>query len=72
MGRGKGSVETLFSCHSEILCGSYEGDPLSPHRGRQPKGSIPLIPLHFWNIIFNRIRGYRNIGDARAAGVEAR
>jgi hypothetical protein len=65
-------LEPSFSRHSVILCGSYEGNPLSPPQGETACGEHPLDPLFFRSIIFNLIRDYRNMGDARAAGAEAR
>jgi hypothetical protein len=46
--------------------------PSLPQRGRQSKGSIPLTPSFLKSIIFNLIKDYRTMGDARAAGAEAR
>jgi len=57
MGRGKGSVETLFSCHSKILCGSYEGDPLSPPQGEAACGEHPLDPPPFLEYYFQPYQG---------------
>jgi hypothetical protein len=65
-------LKPSFFSHSEILCGSYEGNPLSPPKGEAACGEHPLDPLFFRSIIFNLIRSYRNRGDAQAAGAEAR
>jgi hypothetical protein len=69
--RFPGSVEILFCLYSFILCGSLENDPLSPPEGEAAQGEHPLDPLLFFRIYFNRIRSYRNRGDARATGAEA-
>ena len=42
-------AEILFSCHQVNLCGSYEGDPLSPPKGEATQGEHPLDP-HFRGI----------------------
>jgi hypothetical protein len=65
-------LKLSFSRHSAILCSSYEGNPLSPPKGEAVQGEHPLDPLFFRSIIFNLIRGYRNMGDAQVAGAEAR
>ena len=64
-------AEILFSCHQVNLCGSYEGNPLSPPKGEATQGEHPLDP-HFRGIFINLLRGYHIFGDALAAGAEAR
>ena len=34
-------AEILFSCHQVNLCGSYEGDPLSPPKGEATQEEHP-------------------------------
>jgi hypothetical protein len=65
-------LKSSFSCNSLILCGSQEGDPLSPPEGEAACGEHPLAPFFIRRIIFNLLGGYRNMGDAWAAGAEAR
>jgi hypothetical protein len=45
--------------------------PTLPKRGRQPKGSIPLPPL-LPGFFINLLMIIAILGDARAAGAEAR
>jgi hypothetical protein len=45
--------------------------PSLPHRGRHPKGSIPLPPL-LLRFFINLLMIIALLGDARAAGAEAR
>ena len=58
--------------------------PSLPQRWRQPKGSIPLTPIHFLTVFSsvekltflwffaNLLSGYRIMGDTLAAGAEAK
>jgi hypothetical protein len=49
-------AEILFSCYQVNLCGSYEGDPLSPPKGEATQREHPLDP-HFRGIFINLSRG---------------
>jgi len=40
-------LKSSFFCNSLILCGSLEGDPLSPPEGEAAQGEHPLVPLFF-------------------------
>jgi len=63
-------LQTSFSCNSLILCGSYEGDPLSPPEGEAACGEHPLTPpLSDFSI--NLLVIIAILGNARAAGEEA-
>ncbi len=63
--------EILFSCHQVNLCGNYEGNPpLSPKGGGNPR-EHPLDP-HVRDIFITLPSGYHILGDALAAGAEAR
>ena len=65
-------TEILFSCDQVNLNGSYEGDPLSPPKREATCGEQPLDPPpsgYFHQPVW---RGYRILGDALAAGAEAR
>ncbi len=53
------------------LCGSDEGNPLSPPKGEATHGEHPLDP-HVRGIFINLLRDYHILGDALAAGAEAR
>ena len=60
------------SRYSLILCGSSECDPTSLlQKGKQHTGSIPLTPS-FLEVFINILRAIALLGDARAAGAEAR
>ncbi len=61
----------FFSGHQVNLCGSYEGTPSLPQRGRQPEGSTPLTP-NVRGIFINLPRAVTLLGDALAAGAGAR
>jgi hypothetical protein len=61
-------LKSSFSSHSVILCGSYEGNPLSPPEGEAACGEHPPAPLFFRSVIFNLIRDYRNKGDDESGG----
>ena len=61
-------LKPSFSSHSVILCGSYEGNPLSPQKGEAACGKHHLYPLFFRIIIFNIIRCFRNRGDDESGG----
>jgi hypothetical protein len=64
-------LKSSFSGNSLILCGSWEGDPLSPPEGEAAQGKHPLAPF-FVKVFHQPSDDYRNMGDARAAGAEAR
>ena len=68
--KNSGSVEILFFYIRLLSVADWRMTPSLPQRGKQPKGGIPLTPS-FFGIYFNLIRGYRNKGDARAAGAES-
>jgi hypothetical protein len=52
--------KSSFFCNSHILCGSLEGDPLSPQRGKQHAGMLPLTPSFFG--VFSTLSGVIAIG----------
>jgi hypothetical protein len=61
----------LFQSNSLILCGSLEGDPLSPPDGEAAYGEHHLDPL-FIKEYFSTLSGVIAIGGMmRAAGAEA-
>jgi hypothetical protein len=62
------SGNPISSCDPVYSFGNYEGDPLSPLRVRQPKGSVPLTPAEFSLIFCGLIPVW---GMPEAAGVEA-
>jgi hypothetical protein len=65
-------LKSSFSGNLLILCGSQEGDPLSPPEGEAAQGEHPLAPS-FVGVFHQPSDDYRKIlGDARAAGAEAR
>ena len=45
--------------------------PSLPPEGEAVQGEYPLDPLCFRSVIFNLLRGYRKMGDARVKGAEA-
>jgi hypothetical protein len=61
-------LKPSFSRCSHTLYIIWEGDPLSPPEGEAPQGEHPLDP-HF---SINLLWAIAMLGDARAAGVEAR
>jgi hypothetical protein len=54
-------LKNSFSCNSLVLCGSYEGDPLSPPKGEAAQGEAPPYP-HFVGFFHQPSNDYRNIG----------
>jgi hypothetical protein len=62
----------LFQSHSVILCGSYEGNPLSSPKGEAECGEHPLDPLFFKEYYFQPSQELSHLGDTQAAGAEAR
>ena len=54
-------MKSSFFCNSLILCGSLEGDPLSPPEGEAAQGEHPLVPL-FFKEYFSTLSGVIAIG----------
>jgi hypothetical protein len=65
---GFGSVEILFSVVYFFYFSYYEGDPPSPPEGEEAQGEQPLGLRFFINLL----RASAVLGDARAAGADAR
>jgi len=51
--------------------GSQEGDPFSPPEGEAAQGEYPLDPQSS-SFLINLLTAIATLGDARAAGAEAR
>ncbi|MCX6684559.1 MAG: hypothetical protein NTZ37_07525 [Methanoregula sp.] len=60
-------LKSSFSCNSLILCGSQDGDPLSPPEGEAAQGEHPLAPS-FVKVFHQPSDDYRNIGGCPSGG----
>jgi hypothetical protein len=59
--------KSSFSGNSLILCGSQEGDPLSPPEGEAIQGEHPLTPT-FVKVFHQPSDDYRTIGECPGGG----
>jgi hypothetical protein len=60
-------LKSSFSGNSLILCGSQEGNPLSPPEGEAACGEHPLAPS-FVKVFHQPSDDYRNIGGCPSGG----
>jgi hypothetical protein len=63
-------LKNSFSCNSLILCGSCEGEPLSPPEGEAACGGGSPYPLFWFDFSINLLMIIAILGDGRAAGAE--